>query len=43
MPITRSTIILTLSIAAITLGYYYYQSGQSVVEIKPPNNSGEKR
>ena len=43
MTITRNTLILILAIAAVTMGYFYYQSRQSVVEIKLPNISIEKR
>lgn len=43
MTITRNTIILILSIVAVSMGYYYYQSRQNIVEIKLPNISIEKR
>lgn len=43
MTITRNAIILILSVAALTLGYYYYQSRQNVVEIKLPSIKIEKQ
>ncbi len=43
MTITRNTVILILTVATVSMGYYYYQSRQNVVEIKLPNISIEKR
>jgi hypothetical protein len=37
MTISRNAIILILTLALVTLGYFYYQSRQSVVEIKLPS------
>jgi hypothetical protein len=37
MTISRNTIILVLTVAVVTLGYLYYQSRQSVIEIKLPS------
>ena len=34
---TRNTIILVLSVAVVALGYFYYQSRQSIIEIKLPS------
>lgn len=43
MAITKNALILVLSIVALSMGYYYYQSRQNVVEIQLPNISIEKR
>ena len=37
MTISRNAIILALSIAVVTLEYFYYQSRQNIVEIKLPS------
>jgi hypothetical protein len=37
MTMSRNAIILALSVAVVTLGYFYYQSRQSVIEIKMPS------
>ncbi|MEQ1648160.1 MAG: hypothetical protein ABL898_06185 [Hyphomicrobiaceae bacterium] len=34
---SRNTIILVLAISVATLGYFYYQSRQNVIEIKLPS------
>ena len=43
MTVTRNSIIAILSIAVATLGYFYYQSRQNVVEIKLPSIKIEKQ
>ena len=43
MTITRNAVILILSVAVVTLGYFYYQSRQNVVEIKLPSIKIEKQ
>lgn len=43
MTISRNTIILALSLAILAIGYLYYQSRQSVVEIKLPSVSVGKQ
>jgi hypothetical protein len=43
MTMPRDAIILVLAIAVVTLGYFYYQSRQSVVEIKLPSIKIEKQ
>jgi hypothetical protein len=43
MTITRNAIILVLTVAVVTLGYYYYVGRQNVIEIKLPNISIEKQ
>jgi hypothetical protein len=40
---TRNIIIALLAIAAATLGYYYYQSRQNVVEIRLPTVTIDKK
>ncbi len=37
MTTSQNAIILVLSLAVVTLGYLYYQSQQSVVQIKLPS------
>jgi hypothetical protein len=43
MVISRNAVILVLSVAVATLGYFYYQSRQNVVEIKLPSIKIEKQ
>ncbi len=43
MTLSRNVIILILSVAVVTLGLYYYQSRQNVVEIKLPSIKIEKQ
>lgn len=39
----RNTTIAVLALAAVLLGYFYYQSRQNVVEIKLPSVSIQKQ
>lgn len=43
MTISRNAIILILSVIVVTMGYYFYQSRQNVVEIKLPSIKIEKQ
>jgi hypothetical protein len=39
----RNTIIAILAVATAVLGYFYFQRGQNVVEIKLPSVTVEKQ
>ena len=43
MATTQNFIIAVLAIAVLTVGYFYYQSRQNVVEIKLPNIKIERQ
>ena len=43
MTLSRNSIIAVLAIAVATLGFYYYQSRQNVVEIKLPSVTIDKK
>jgi hypothetical protein len=43
MTISRNAVILVLTAALAALGYLYYQSRQSVIEIKLPSVKIEKQ
>ena len=43
MASTQNFVIAALAIAVLTLGYFYYQSRQNVVEIKLPSVKIERQ
>ena len=43
MATTQTMVITVLAIALLTLGYFYYQSRQNVVEIKLPSIKIERQ